>query len=56
MVIKVMLLFSCRPIKSIKDIGTVLKPVWKMTAGYAGGRTWSLDEVEDYLRNPTPFK
>jgi len=27
-----------------------------MTAGYAAGRTWSLDDVENYLRNPTPFK
>jgi len=27
-----------------------------MPAGYAGGKTWSLIDVEGYLRNPTPFK
>ncbi|XP_065910956.1 uncharacterized protein [Dysidea avara] len=57
--IKMILEYSCHdchPIESIKDIGSTTKPVWKMTAGYAGGRTWSLDDVEDYLRNPTPFK
>ena len=47
---------SCQPIESIRDIGTILNPVWTMEAGYAAGKSWSLDEVENYLRNPTPFE
>ena len=47
---------SCEPIKSIRDIGTILSPVWTMEVGYAAGRRWSLNDVEDYLRNPKPFK
>lgn len=47
---------SCQPIESIRDIGTILNPVWTMKAGYAAGKSWSLDEVENYLRNPTPFE
>ncbi|XP_065177862.1 uncharacterized protein LOC135808575 [Sycon ciliatum] len=47
---------SCSPIKSIKDIGSLLSPVWKKTAGSVGGKSYSLDDVEDFLRNPAPFK
>lgn len=47
---------DCKPIESIRDIGTILNPVWLMKAGYAAGKSWSLDEVENYLRNPKPFK
>ena len=47
---------SCRPIKSIKEIGSLLHPVWGMPAGVVAGKEWSLDDVENYLRDPKPFK
>lgn len=47
---------SSRPIKSIKEIGSLLHPVWDMLAGVVAGKEWSLDDVENYLRNPQPFK
>ena len=50
-VISFLLLSSCQLISSIKDIGSLLKPVWGMPAG----KEYTLDEVEGYLRNPTPY-
>ncbi|XP_065910652.1 uncharacterized protein [Dysidea avara] len=47
---------NCTPIKSIRDISSLLSPVWTKTAGYAAGKSWSLDEVENYLRNPKSFQ
>jgi hypothetical protein len=47
---------SCAPVKSIKDIGSLLHPVWNFPAGEVGGKQWSLNDVEDYLRNPQPLK
>ena len=47
---------SCAPVKSIKDIGSLLHPVWNFPAGEVGGKQWTLNEVEDYLRNPQPLK
>ncbi|XP_065836519.1 uncharacterized protein [Oscarella lobularis] len=44
------------PIKSILDIGSLNHSVWKMNAGIINGKEFSLDDVEDYLRNPQPFK
>lgn len=39
------------PVESIKDVGNLLKPVWKRPAGEVGGKTFSLDEIEnDILR------
>ena len=52
----VTVLCSCKPIESIRDISSFLSPVWTKTAGYAAGKTWSLNEVENYLRNPKPFQ
>jgi len=43
------------PIDSIKEIGTANITVWKMPAGRIGGRMYSLDEIEGYLRAPAPF-
>lgn len=47
------------PISSITDIGwTVFGPastVWLKPAGKIGGRTYSLQQIEDFLRTPTPF-
>lgn len=53
---KTSLFSSCKPISSIKDIGSLLNPVWKMPAGVVAGKQWSLDDVENYLRNPHPLK
>ncbi|WP_367026183.1 DUF547 domain-containing protein [Methylococcus sp. ANG] len=38
------------PVESIKDAGSLLRPVWKRPAGEVGGKTLSLDEIEDGLR------
>ncbi len=35
------------PVRSIKDIGSFLFPVWDKPAGEISGRTFSLDEIED---------
>jgi len=45
---------TCGPIKSIEDIGTILpySPVWGKQAGIVGGKPWSLDDVENYIRKP----
>ena len=34
------------PLKSIKDIGGLFKPVWKHNAGVVGRREYTLDEIE----------
>ncbi len=34
------------PVKSIRDVGGFLQPVWKLPAGRVGGRTVSLDDIE----------
>jgi hypothetical protein len=34
------------PVASIRDAGTLLRPVWKREAGRIGGRGTSLDEIE----------
>ena len=55
-IIMVCVFSKCEPIESIWDIGSLLHPVWKMTAGTIGGKDYSLDDIEDYLRDPTPLK
>ncbi len=35
-----------QPLASIKDVGNLLWPVWKRTAGQLGGRAVSLDDIE----------
>jgi hypothetical protein len=50
-------LISCEPIKSIKDIGSgILKSgnIFKDYTDIVGGRKYSLDQLEDFLRNPGP--
>jgi len=44
------------PIKSIQEIGNILAPVWKMNAGVFGGKNYSLDDVENYLKDPKPWQ
>ena len=40
------------PVKSIKDIGSFFRPVWKRAAGTVGGRAYSLDEIEHEILRP----
>ena len=40
------------PIASIRDIGSLLRPVWKRPAGRVGGRTVTLDEIEHEIVRP----
>jgi hypothetical protein len=35
-----------RPAESIKDLGSLLRPVWKRPAGTVAGRSATLDEIE----------
>ena len=51
---------SCEgPIKSITDIGIkaggAASTVWLKTAGIIGGKHYSLQAIEDFLRDPTPW-
>jgi len=41
-----------RPIDSIRDIGNLLRPVWKRTAGVVGGRGVSLAAIEHETLRP----
>jgi hypothetical protein len=34
------------PVKSIRDLGSLLRPVWGRDAGSIGGRAYSLEEIE----------
>jgi hypothetical protein len=47
------------PIKSITDIGVKISgaasTVWLKPAGVIGGKTYSLQAIEDFLRAPSPF-
>jgi hypothetical protein len=40
------------PIASIRDIGSLLRPVWKRTAGTVGGHERTLDEIEHRIIRP----
>jgi len=40
------------PVESIKDIGSLFRPVWKKPAGTIGGRAYSLDEIEHDIVRP----
>ena len=40
------------PVKSIKNAGSFLKPVWKKDAGAIGGKQVSLDEIEHEILRP----
>jgi len=40
------------PVASIRDVGWLLNPVWRQTAGTVGGRTVSLDAVEHEILRP----
>jgi hypothetical protein len=41
----------CYPTKSIWDIGTLGQSVWEMKLAAVGGKEFSLDEIEGYLRS-----
>jgi hypothetical protein len=40
------------PVASIRDLGSLLRPVWKKPAGTIGGRTYTLDEIEHEILRP----
>jgi hypothetical protein len=40
------------PVASIRDAGSLLRPVWKRPAGRVGGRTVTLDEIEHGILRP----
>ncbi len=39
-------------LKSIKDVGSLISPVWGKDAGVIGGKTVSLDEIENKVIRP----
>jgi hypothetical protein len=41
-----------QPIESIRDIGSLLRPVWKREAGRIGGASYSLDRIEHGIIRP----
>jgi len=43
------------PIQSIRDVGSPLSVVWLKFAGIIGGKSYSLMQVENFLRAPAPF-
>jgi len=49
---------NCGPIIGIEEIGTLVpyKSVWDKPAGIVAGSTWTLDDVENYLRAPPNMK
>lgn len=40
------------PLRSIRDAGSLLRPVWKREAGRVGGRAVTLDEIEHAILRP----
>ena len=40
------------PVKSIKDVGSLFKSVWKKDAGKIGGKTVTLNEIEHQILRP----
>ena len=40
------------PVNDIRDIGHLLRPVWKRPAGVVAGRSYSLDEIEHRILRP----
>jgi hypothetical protein len=40
------------PVRSIRDGGTWLSPIWKKTVGVAAGRAYALDDVEHGILRP----
>ncbi|MBF0291711.1 MAG: DUF547 domain-containing protein [Nitrospinae bacterium] len=40
------------PVKGIKDIGSVIYPVWKHPAGKVGSKSYSLDDIEHNILRP----
>ena len=40
------------PLQSIKDVGSLFRPVWGKTAGIIGGKEASLDDIENSIIRP----
>jgi len=51
-VLAIALVVQGGPVDSIRDLGGLLRPVWKRPAGTAGGRAVSLDEIEHGILRP----
>lgn len=50
-VLAIDLVVQGEPVASIRDLGSLLRPVWKREAGRIGGRAYTLDQIEhDILR------
>ena len=41
-----------QPAKSIRDVGNLLRPVWRYEAGRIGGQAYSLDAIEHEILRP----
>ncbi len=40
------------PVAGIKDVGSLFSPVWKKPAGKVGGKSYSLDDIEQGILRP----
>ena len=40
------------PVESIKDVGSLFRPIWGKTAGIIGGKEVSLDDIENNIIRP----
>jgi hypothetical protein len=46
------LVLGAYPIESIREVGSILFPVWKADAGKIDGRVYSLDQIENRILRP----
>jgi hypothetical protein len=51
-ILAIELVLKSYPVASIRDAGSIFRPVWKRTAGRVGGRGYSLDEIEHDIVRP----
>jgi hypothetical protein len=40
------------PVASIRDVGSLIRPVWRLEAGTIGGRPYTLDDIEHRILRP----
>ncbi len=51
-VLTIKMILDHRPLKSIRDAGSLFGSVWKKTAGKLGGKTVTLDTIEHQILRP----
>jgi hypothetical protein len=51
-VLAIDLIVRNHPLESIRDLGSLIWPVWKRTAGTIGGESYSLDRIEHEIIRP----